>query len=589
MSAKPDYTSRLAALRLAMKAKKLDGFLVPRADAWQGEYIAPCDARLAWISGFTGSAGLALVTHKQAVLFTDGRYTLQAAREVDGRLFTIEQAPPVEPFGWISKNMKGKRIGFDPSLHTSLAIASMKRGGAVPVPCASNLIDKVWNTRPPRKKAGIIIQPSRYAGEAATAKRKRMATQLKDEGIDAFLITRPDSISWLLNLRSDAIPHTPYILAHAILHKNSKVDLFAPLAEFSPKLRQHLGNGVSLENPAALLPRLRELKASRVSLAMDASHAPHLLAATSSAKARAGGDPCQMAKACKNASEIKGSRRAHEMDGAALVKFLHWLERTSAKQAIDEMMVVKQLAQYRRENRHCRDLSFDTIAGAGANGAVIHYRVDEASNRTIKRGDLLLVDSGGQYFHGTTDITRTMAIGRPPPEAKKHFTYVLKGHIALARARFPEGTSGAQLDMLARQYLWAAGLDYAHGTGHGVGSYLSVHEGPQNISPRGATGLRAGMIISNEPGYYKEGSYGIRIENLVLVKPPALAKGGEQKMLSFETLSLAPIDTSLIERSLISPDERNWLNDYHAEVRTRLTPLLGTSDAAWLKRATKKL
>lgn len=594
---RPSSGNRLAALRNELDSRGLAGFLVPRADEHQGEYVAPRSERLAWLTGFTGSAGLAVVLAGRAAVFVDGRYTLQAAAQVDKRLFEIRHLIDQPAEDWISKHLpKGAKLGYDPWLHTPdgvvrLKAAVAKAGGGL-VAVDGNPIDKVWLGQPPPPISPIVAHDRRYAGRSAADKRREVAASLAGEGAEAAVLTAPDSIAWLLNVRGADIPCTPVALAFAILHGDGRVQLFVDSRKLAPGLRAHLGKAVSIAEPAAFGEALDGLGRRKARVLVDPGSAAAWIfdrLTQAGAVARRGADPCQLPKARKNGVEIEGTRAAHRRDGAALTRFLAWIARNAPRGRVDELQAVERLADFRRENELFRDFSFNSISGAGANGAVIHYRVTPETNRRLRRGELYLIDSGAQYLDGTTDVTRTVAIGTPTAEMCDRFTRVLKGHIALARARFPRGTTGSQLDALARGALWQAGLDYDHGTGHGVGLYLGVHEGPQRIAKAPSrVPLDPGMIVSNEPGYYKPGAYGIRIENLVLVVPVAV-KGAERDMLGFETLTLAPIDRALIDRRLLDADEIAWLDAYHGQVRRTLTPLLDRETAAWLAAATRPL
>lgn len=598
--------TRLAALRQELARRGLTGFVVPRADEHQGEYVPPRAERLAWLTGFTGSAGFAIVLQDRAAIFVDGRYTLQVRDQVDVGLFEPRHLTEQPPEAWIAERLPaGGRLGYDPWLHTVEGIKRLRRAveraGGELVACDGNPIDAVWRDQPPPPIAPVVPHELRFAGLDSGEKREMLGRKLREDGFAAAVISAPDSIAWLLNIRGGDVPHTPLPLSFAILHAEGAVELFIDRRKLAPGLEAHLGNGVSINPPdgfAAALDRLgaRDGAEGRRVLTDAASGAVWIFDRLSAAGARpvAGEDPCALPKACKNATEIAGARAAHRRDGAALTRFLAWLAREAPKGGLTELDAAERLAAFRRENELFRDLSFDTISGAGPNGAVVHYRVTERTNRRLEPGQLYLVDSGAQYLDGTTDVTRTVAVGAPPPgatgaEMRERFTRVLKGHIALATVRFPRGTTGSQLDTLARHALWQVGLDFDHGTGHGVGSYLGVHEGPQRISKMpNRVPLEVGMIVSNEPGYYKAGAYGIRIENLVTVVPVEVP-GAERPMLGFETLTLAPIDRALIEPALLTPDEAAWLDAYHARVRETLTPLVDEATAAWLAEATQPL
>ncbi len=576
--------ARLQALRAEIARAGLIGMLVPRADLHQGEYVAACDERLAWLTGFTGSAGFCIVLPDVAGVFIDGRYRVQVRAQV-ADCFTPVHWPEVQPGPWIAQ-MQGEvagRIGFDPWLHTKREIDGIR--AALPahielVPC-NNLIDRIWNDRPAPPQAPARAHPMELAGESSETKRTRIAASLAPA--QACVLTLPDSICWLLNIRGADIPRNPVTHALAILQKNGALALYAEPAKFAG-LEDHLGPQVTLHPQSDLSPALRQLKGP---VRVDPASAPWQIGAEL-AEARTeitwAEDPCILPKAVKNAAEIKGMEAAHLRDGAAMVEFLAWLEAEAPKETLTEIDVVTRLEAARAASNELIDISFDTICGAGPHGAIVHYRVTHGSNRAVKAGELLLVDSGGQYLDGTTDITRTVAVGPVPEEARAPYTRVLQGMIALSRARFPRGVAGAHLDALARAPLWMAGQDFDHGTGHGVGAALCVHEGPARISRVSDIPLREGMILSNEPGYYREGAFGIRIENLLrVIKAPDL--GDNRDQFAFETLTLCPIDTRLIDLDLLSTQERGWLNAYHARVDSSLAPRVAPETRDWLARA----
>jgi Xaa-Pro aminopeptidase len=588
---------RLAALRGWLGRHGVHGFLVPRADEHQGEYVPARAQRLQWLTGFTGSAGLAAVLPQQAAIFVDGRYTLQAEKEVDGTLFARRHLVEQPASEWIAATLKpGEILAYDPWLHTPVEVeryrkAAEKAGGRL-APLDSNPIDAVWPDQPPPPLAPVVPHGIDFAGESAQEKRERVADALAADCIDAAVLTAPDAIAWLLNIRGGDVAHTPLPLSLAVLHRDASVDLFIDRRKLLPETIAHLGNRVRIAERDDFAGALAALGAAHRRVQVDPMSAAAWVfdrLAAAGAEIHRAADPCQLPKACKNAVEIEGTRCAHRRDGAALTRFLAWLAERAPTGGLGEIAASDQLEQFRREGEHFRDLSFPTISGAGANGAVVHYRARPDSERQLSPGMLYLVDSGAQYLDGTTDVTRTVAIGTPTAEMRERFTRVLKGHIALATCRFPKGTNGAQLDALARAALWEAGLDYDHGTGHGVGSYLGVHEGPQRISKApNAQPLLPGMIVSDEPGYYKTGAYGIRIENLVVVTPAAAA-AGECEILGFETLTLAPIDRALVDPALLDPAEIAWLDAYHARVRHELTPLLDERTARWLADATRPI
>jgi Xaa-Pro aminopeptidase len=591
---------RLSRLRAELARRGVDGVLVPRTDEYQGEYVPESAQRLAWLTGFTGSAGLAIVLRNRAAVFVDGRYTLQAAAQVDSKLFEHRHISDEPPAPWIEGALQpGQSLGYDPRLHTLGEVAryraAAEKAGGKLVALADNPVDAVWADRPAPPLAPVVPHDLRFAGESAASKRRRIAAAVGEAGADAAVLTAPDSIAWLLNIRGGDVPHTPLPLSFAVLHRDESVDLFIDRRKLTPGLPVHLGNAVRIADPADFGAFLEQLAGSgKHVLADPALSAAWVFDRLGEAALRAP-DPCQLPKACKNAVELAGTREAHRRDGAALTRFLAWLARETAagKQAsgkLREIEVSDRLEAFRREGANFRDLSFPTISGAGPNGAIVHYHASHATERVLDPGSLYLVDSGAQYLDGTTDVTRTVAIGTPSAEMKDRFTRVLKGHIALALCVFPKGTSGSQLDALARASLWQAGLDYDHGTGHGVGSYLGVHEGPQRISKLpNSQALLPGMIVSNEPGYYKTGAYGIRIENLVVVeKRDGLGEAGRE-IYGFETITLAPIDREAIARSLLEPHEVAWLDRYHARVREALTPLVDAETAAWLAEVTRPL
>ena len=587
---------RLAGLREELAKRGLAGFIIPRADAHQGEYVPPHDARLAWLTGFTGSAGTAVILRDKAAIFIDGRYTLQVRNEVDVNLLTPVAIMETSPEDWIAQNLQsGDRLGYDPWLHTPDGVSRLQavcgRAGAAPEPVADNPVDAIWADQPAPPTAPIIPHPLEYAGESSAAKRTRIAAKIAESSADAVVLTLPDSIAWLFNIRGGDVTHSPLPLSFAVLWADGRARLFFDPAKISDGLIAHLGADAGVEPSNALGPALDAMGAAKRRVLIDKSTAAFWIASRlqeAGAELIAGDDPCVLPKALKNPVEIAGMRSAHLRDGAALCRFLAWLDQRAAKGGLDEISAAEKLAEFRAATGRLKDLSFPTISGAGPNGAIVHYRASAESNRILEPGQLYLLDSGAQYLDGTTDVTRTIAIGDPSTEQKDRFTRVLKGHISLAAIKFPKGVTGAHLDVLARAALWKAGLDYDHGTGHGVGAYLGVHEGPQNISRRpNQVALQPGMIISNEPGYYKQGAYGIRIENLVLVQAPQRVTGGEREMMGFETLTLAPIDLRLVERALLSDEETAWLNAYHAEVREKLTPQVDTPTAAWLRDATR--
>ncbi|MEO0619780.1 MAG: aminopeptidase P family protein [Pseudomonadota bacterium] len=589
--------ARVAALRNELSRRGLDGFLVPRADAHQGEYVAAADERLRWLTGFSGSAGYAAILQQSAGLFVDGRYTLQARGQCDGAVFSSLSIPGDSLGGWLTSQLSnGATVGYDAMLHTRGEIETLRRKlaavGMTLKPVANNPVDTVWDDRPAPPRAPIVVHDLALAGTSAEQKIADMQTALAAAHQDAMILTLPDSIAWLLNIRGSDIAHTPVTLAFAIVHADRKPELFVHADKIDATARAHLEPFVELLGEDDLQGALATLTGQRVRI--DPKTAPDWFFSqleASDASINEGHDLVLHAKARKSDSEIAGSRAAHLRDGVAMARFLAWLAAAAPKGNVTEISAARQLEAFRAEGGLLRDLSFDTISGAGPNGAIVHYRVTEATDSSLEPGSLYLIDSGGQYRDGTTDITRTVAIGTPDDEMRRCYTHVLKGHIALAQARFPKGTRGVDLDPLARQPLWSAGLDYDHGTGHGIGSYLSVHEGPTSISKRGMVALAPGMMLSNEPGYYREGAFGIRLENLVLVTPPAPISGGDREMMAFETLSFTPFDRTLIDVALLDDRERAWLNTYHADVLAKIGPELSDHPdvRAWLEAATVPL
>jgi Xaa-Pro aminopeptidase len=584
---------RVRQVRALLVKQKLDAFLVPRADEHQGEYVPPSAERLKWLTGFSGSAGLAAIGRKHAALFVDGRYTTQSRVETDAELFDYPGIARAKLAHWLMDKLgKGAVIGFDPWLHTVAEISRLSEALAAKdiklKPVRRNLVDTVWGkSRPPPPAAPVRPHPLKFAGRATGEKLADIQRRLKDAGEDAVILTLPDSICWAFNIRGADIAHNPVVLAFAVIPQSGRAELFVSKEKLGKDVLSHLEPVAKVVQPTALKDRVAALAKSCKRVRLDTETAAYALARALGPKALSrGADPCIALKAIKNTIEIKGARAAHVRDGAAVVRFLNWLDETAPSGGVDEIMAVRKLEEVRSDTGLLKELSFDTISGSGANGAIVHYRVSEKTNRLLASGELFLIDSGAQYQDGTTDITRTVAIGEPSAEMRRRFTLVLKGHIGIATARFPKGTRGIDLDPFARRALWAHGLDYDHGTGHGIGSYLSVHEGPQSISRSGMTELRPGMICSNEPGYYKEGHYGIRIENLVLVTEPETPEDGERPVMRFETLTLAPIDLRLIEPGLLSLEEREWLDAYHARVRDTLSPLLDAGTRRWLAQAT---
>ncbi|QOZ07871.1 aminopeptidase P family protein [Bradyrhizobium sp. CCBAU 51765] len=589
-------TARLAALREELARRKLTGFVIPRADQQQNEYVPPSEERLAWLTGFTGSAGLAVVLSQEAALFVDGRYTLQAAKQVDAKAWTVESLIDPPPESWVAAHLKaGDRLGFDPWLHTFAAAerlsAACAKAGAELVAVDRNPIDAIWQDRPQPPLAPVAVHGLQHAGVTEAEKLTQIRGEIAKLGADALVLSDSHAVAWTFNIRGADVAHTPLPLSYALVPKEGRPTIFIDHRKLSNLTRDHLEQSADVREPDAMAPTLMALAKSGAAIALDnatAADALSRLIAGAGGKPVRGSDPVALLKAVKNATEIKGTRTAHVRDAVALARFLAWIDREAPGGKLTEIDAVEALETFRRDTGALKDVSFPTISGTGPNGAIVHYRVTRRSNRRIVPGDLLLIDSGAQYEDGTTDVTRTMAVGEPTDEMRDRFTRVLRGHIAIARAVFPDGTTGAQLDTLARQYLWAAGVDFEHGTGHGVGSYLSVHEGPARISKLGTTPLKRGMILSNEPGYYKTDGFGIRIENLELVVAADI-KGAEKPMNAFETLTLAPIDRRLIDAAMLSRDELDWLNAYHARVRAEVRPALDEATAAWLDQATAEL
>lgn len=591
---------RVRRLRDEMAGMELDGFLVPRADEHQGEYVPASAERLSWLTGFTGSAGVALILRSRAILFVDGRYTLQARGQTDPDLFEIESLVENPPHRWMADNLsKGARIGFDPWLHTIGEVRTLRKAlqklQAEAVPLDVNLIDAIWEDQPPPPAEPARVHPLDLAGEAAADKLSRLAEKLAEEDVQHTVLTDPASLAWAFNIRGSDVPHTPLALGFAILSASGKPHLFVNPKKIAGEVEAHLRELAELHAPEELEPVLASLSKG-ATIGLDdalAAERLRLLVDENGGTTVNFTDPASLPRAMKNEAELQGARAAHLRDGAALARFLAWLD-SQKPEMLDEITVATQLEEFRRRaseetQRPLRDISFDTISGAGPNGAVIHYRVTHKTNRRLAAGELLLVDSGAQFEDGTTDVTRTVALGEPNEEMRSRFTLVLKGMIAISRLRFPPGTRGMDIDALARVALWESGLDYGHGTGHGVGAYLSVHEGPQRIAKSGKEKLRTGMILSNEPGYYRQGHYGIRIENLIAVSAPAPVSGGEIDMHAFETLTLAPIDRRLVDTALLSSEERDWLNAYHQRVFDEISPQVDGEVAAWLEKATTPL
>ena len=587
-----------AKLRTRLQTDDLVGFLVPHADANQSEYLPPSAERLARLTGFSGSAGLAIVLRSEAAIFVDGRYTLQAQGEVDAKVFAPQPIATTKPEAWLRTRLKpGDRLAYDPWLHTPGQLEVYEQVCADTeahlVAVRENPIDALWLDRPAPPSSPLEILDAPFAPLTSKAKRERLGADLKKAGADAAVITAGDSIAWMFNIRAGDVPFTPLVLAYALLNADGSAKLFIDEVRVDDAARAHLGPEIEIFEPSALADALdglgKDKKAVRIATRATPAWIVERLTKAGT-HILPGDDPCQLPKAKKTPAEIDGVKRAHKRDGAALVRFLAWLETEAPKGNVTELSAAAKLDGLRAENQHFRGLSFPTISGSGPNGAIVHYRVNEQSNRALRPGELYLVDSGAQYLDGTTDVTRTVAITNPSSEMRDRFTRVLKGHIAISSQRFPRGTRGQELDVLARRALWEVGIDYDHGTGHGVGTYLGVHEGPQGISKCGqGAELAAGMVVSNEPGYYKEGAFGIRIENLITVVDVPAPHGAEREMMGFEPLTLAPIDRTLIETGLLTATEQAWIDAYHAQVFTELSPVLDDDTCNWLAEATAPL
>lgn len=580
--------ARLRALRKIMAEAGVDGLLVPHADEQRNEYLPENTQRLAWLTGFTGSAGQALILANKAILFVDGRYTLQAAQQVDEAHWTVESLIDCPPSKWLKLQNEDLNIAYDPWLHTAQEIHTLE-AVCKPIALQENAIDAIWDNQPSAPMGQVSIHPLEFAGQTTAQKLDIMQTALQEAGADLCVICDASSVSWLFNIRGKDVEHTPLVLAHVILRLNQKPVLLIHPEKLNEATRSYLAACAELQNPENLVSTIKALSHQKTAL-LDLNASPYALTQlveSVDGKVIYGPDPVALPRARKNSAEIAGSREAHMRDGAAVSTFLSWFEE-QAPGSVTEIEIAQKLETIRRDmagNRPLMDISFDTISGSGPNGAIVHYRVTQETNRTAQNGELFLIDSGAQYEDGTTDITRTLAVGDTSPEARRCYTLVLKGHIALSTARFPAGTRGVDIDILARNALWRAGMDYAHGTGHGVGAYLAVHEGPQNISKRGMSVLEPGMILSNEPGYYRNGKFGIRIENLILVKEAEPIKGGDIPMLGFETLTLAPYDRRLIEANMLDDWERDWVNTYHARVLAELRDRVSGETKEWLIQA----
>jgi Xaa-Pro aminopeptidase len=588
---------RLQTLRSELARRGLSGLVVPRTDRHQNEYVPPSEERLAWLSGFTGSAGTVIVLEGEAALFTDGRYTLQAQTQVDAAAFATVNISDTTPEKWIEQKLSpGGKLGYDPWLHTAeaaerLARACATAGGEL-VAVEPNPIDSIWHDRPSPPLGPVVLHDLKFAGEATAEKLQKINAEIGRLRADALVISDPHAVAWAFNIRGADVAHTPLPIAFAIVPKDGRPALYIDGAKLSNTVRSKLEESAEVREPDSFVADLKALGRAHHTVRLDQATAADALSrivGDAGGKPARGPDPITIMKAVKNAVEIEGARQAHIRDGAAVTRFLSWFDREAPKGRLTEIGAVEALETFRRDTKLLKDVSFPSISGAGPDGAIVHYRVTRSTDRAIKPGELFLIDSGGQYEDGTTDITRTIAVGAPTAEIRERFTLVLKGHIAIARAVFPDGIAGSQLDPFARQALWAHGLDFDHGTGHGVGSYLSVHEGPARISKLGNVALKRGMILSNEPGYYKAGAYGIRIENLVLVVESPKVEGAEKPLNAFETLTLAPIDRRLIETKLLDAGEVAWLDGYHAWVAKTLAPLVDDQTRAWLAAATQPL
>jgi Xaa-Pro aminopeptidase len=581
----------IARLRAELKARKLTGFLVPRQDEFQGEYVPAYAERLRWLTGFGGSWGLAIITLKKAAIFIDGRYTIQVKSQVDTKLITPQHLMDEPPTAWIAKNLKkGDRLGFDPWLVTADQAKrfgeACEKAGASFVAVDSNPIDAIWQDQPERPRNAITTHPTQFAGRSAADKLKDIQKAISPN--DAVVLTQPDSVAWVFNLRGFDVPFTPVVPAYAVLHAKGKAEIFIALEKLTEEVKAHLKKIAVTRRPNEIEASLKALGKKKSSVLIDAAWTPERIRAVL-AKTRAtivtGSDPCTLPKARKNRVEQEGARAAQRRDGVAMTRFIRWLELEAPSGSLTELDAAAKLKWFREQTGELKDLSFETIPAAGPHAAIPHYHAEPQSNRKLGLNEIFLIDSGGQYPDGTTDITRTVIIGQPTDEMRDRFTRVLKGMINLSRIRFPKGTCGSQLDVLARASLWMAGLDFDHGTGHGVGSYLSVHEGPARINKSDRTPLEPGMILSNEPGFYKQDHFGIRIENLVMVQEPQDIAGGDRKMLGFETLTLCPIDWRLIEPKLMVADELAWLNAYHGRVLKEIGDFLEDDELEWLRKA----
>ena len=583
------HKSRVTALRQLFRKQRLTGLIIPRQDEFQGEYVAAYAERLRWLTGFAGSWGMAILTRTKGAIFVDGRYTIQVRQQVDTTLFTPHHLIDEPPAAWIAENLKkGDVLGYDPWLLTAdqaeRFAAACAKAGAKLQPLSNNPVDAIWEDQPKRPTASLSVQPLQFAGQSVPDKLAMISKLLAKAGADATVLTQPDSVAWAFNIRGHDVPYTPVVLAYAILRKKGKAELFIDKAKLPEDVQAHLKKSVIIKKPAEFESTLKALGKSAVQI--DGNWAPtKIKLALAKAKIINATDLCVLPKAKKNKTEQEGARAAHRRDGVAMSRFLCWLENAAPKGGLTEWSVAEKLEQFRRDTGMLLDLSFDSIAGAGPNAAIPHYHVNPDDCLPLKINEIFLIDSGGQYQDGTTDITRTVIVGEPTEEMRDRFTRVLKGMIDVSRIRFPKGTCGSQIDVLARQSLWAGGLDYDHGTGHGVGSYLSVHEGPARINKSDRIALEPGMILSNEPGFYKQNEFGIRIENLLLIHEAKAIDGGERPMLGFETLTLCPIERRLIDTKLLTRDELHWLDTYHARVLKEVGDHLSGDELTWLRKA----
>ncbi len=598
MKNRSEQIQRVSALRAELMRQNLSGFIIPHADEYQNEYTPASSERLRWLTGFTGSAGTAVILGEQAAIFVDGRYVLQVKTEVSAECFAVYHSAEISVTQWLTSTLTpGLQLGYDPWLHSHQEIERFRsicqQSDVELLACNNNPVDTVWMTRPEAPCSVMVSHPLEFTGKDSAAKRAELAKHLQNEQLEAVILTSPDSLAWLLNVRGRDVDYTPLSLCMGIVFGDGSVKLFIDQKKLTQQTVSHLGPAVSTYPPNDFEGELKKLAQQPIRILCDPKKSSSWVVDClnqGEATMVYGDDPCALPKACKNKIEAKGARDAHVRDGAALCRFLAWLSWKSPSGNISELEAAEYLDTCRQQNNLWQDMSFPTISGAGANGAIVHYRSTQETNARLEPGALYLVDSGAQYLDGTTDVTRTVGIGTPTEEHRDRYTRVLQGHIALATARFPKGTTGSQLDVLARIPLWEVGLDYDHGTGHGVGSYLGVHEGPQRISKAGGSvALHPGMIVSNEPGYYKTGEYGIRIENLVLVVACSDVEESERELYSFETLTLAPFDRHLIQRSLLCEKEIAWVNAYHTQVYDAVHSLIDSETDEWLHQATRPL